>query len=245
MLVHRKYELLRPQRGKIAAFYFIKFFNEEPHALQFIAGDLFMRRLSYFKRLEDAEGRGDSNEALFAWLQPRGLKMNFEIPGIGKAEITESDLAAPVSMGFHDHNFLYVYCMYCVYAQWFEGVQVSDMEKQIQIDERCLRFGPYAVIVPVHHFVDRLKKAKENQSLLLAAWLVEYYDEAVFNGELSNDDAPFRKRNNFSYQLEYRVCLETLTRDDVPRTVNIGSLSDIARLIPSKLLPGSIKLSLP
>jgi hypothetical protein len=245
MLVHGTPKLLRPQRGKIAALYLIKFFNEDSHAIQFIAGDLFMRRLSYFKRLEDAEGRGDPNEALFAWLQPRGLKMNFEIPGFGKSEITESDLAAPVSLGFHDHNFLYVYCMYCVYSQWFDGIQLSDMEKEIEIDRRCLKFGPYAVIVPVRPFVDRLKKAKENQALRLASGLVEYYDEAIFNGEFSKDDAPFRKQKIFSYQREYRICLETLTRDDVPRTVNIGSLSDIAHRIPSELLPGSIKLGLP
>jgi hypothetical protein len=37
------------------AYALVKFFSEFDHAQQFLDGDLFMRRLSYFRREEDAE----------------------------------------------------------------------------------------------------------------------------------------------------------------------------------------------
>ena len=47
------------------AFALVKFFRQSEHAQQFLNGDLFMRRLSYFRREEDAEGRWDSTEGVW------------------------------------------------------------------------------------------------------------------------------------------------------------------------------------
>jgi hypothetical protein len=52
--------------------YLVKFFSEEQHANQFIAGQLYLNRLSYFKKVEAAseDGRPDANEAVAVWWQP-------------------------------------------------------------------------------------------------------------------------------------------------------------------------------
>ena len=39
------------------AYALVKFLSEFDHAQQFLDGGLFMRRLAYFRREEDAEGR--------------------------------------------------------------------------------------------------------------------------------------------------------------------------------------------
>ena len=55
-------------RRKTKIFALVKFFSELEHAQHFLDGDLFMQRLSYYRRQEDAEGRWDATEGVWAWL---------------------------------------------------------------------------------------------------------------------------------------------------------------------------------
>jgi hypothetical protein len=51
-------------------------------------------------------GREDSNEAIAMWWQPKDISMVLDVPGIGRTEITEKDLAAPVSVSYPVREFL-------------------------------------------------------------------------------------------------------------------------------------------
>jgi hypothetical protein len=54
--------------------YLIKFFSLEAHADQFIADNLFMNRLSHFRKLEGRDdSRSDANEAIAMWWQPHDI----------------------------------------------------------------------------------------------------------------------------------------------------------------------------
>lgn len=92
--------------------YFIKFFTEETHADQFIAGNLYMNTLSYFKTLENEgdNGRPDSTEAVAHWWQPDDILVKLQLPGIGETKISKKDLAAPVSISFDYHNYVHIFC---------------------------------------------------------------------------------------------------------------------------------------
>ena len=98
-------------RRKTKTFALVKFFSEHEHARQFLDGDLFMRRLSYYRHQEDAEGRWDATEGVWTWLQKHGLEIEQTVPRIGVANITERDLAAPVSISLGEAAELYIYCM--------------------------------------------------------------------------------------------------------------------------------------
>jgi hypothetical protein len=93
--------------------YLVKFFSLEAHADQFIAGSLFMNRLSHFKKLEGRDdGRSDANEAVAMWWQPHDISITFSL--FPHLNITGKDLAGPVSTSFDFHDHLHIFCMSAV-----------------------------------------------------------------------------------------------------------------------------------
>jgi hypothetical protein len=57
--------------------YFIKFFREEKHADQFMAGELYLNTLAHFKKVESEsdDGRDDPTEAIAMWWQPDDISI--------------------------------------------------------------------------------------------------------------------------------------------------------------------------
>ncbi|MCQ8130703.1 hypothetical protein [Methylomonas rivi] len=121
---------------------FVKFFDEEKYADEFIKGNLFFRRLLDFKKIEEEHDgvRQDENEGIFAWFQPKGILMTLNIKNslgedFEKIEITEKDLAAPISMSSVEHNYYHVFCMYAVCITDFEKHCDTEEEKQSVFEE--------------------------------------------------------------------------------------------------------------
>lgn len=237
--------------------YFIKFFTEEHHADQFMAGGLYLNTLAYFKRVEseESDGRMDSTEGVAMWWQPRDFVMKLNVPGIGDTEITKADLAAPVSMAFDYHNYLHLFCLYALHTAGFESIDgkidcapedVEELQRQIKIDERCFKFGKFAVITPAVPFLNQLREALKSQGYKAKGALMQYYDEETFHGEIPPKDIPFRKQKRFSYQREFRLCVDTRAQFNStptdPITINIGDISHICAKVDSSLLPGLIEL---
>ena len=54
--------------------YLAKAFKEREHAEKFILGEMYCKQLTYFKKLEDREGRGDPDEGAIV-LPLEGLDM--------------------------------------------------------------------------------------------------------------------------------------------------------------------------
>ncbi len=234
---------------------FVKFFAEEKYADQFIKGELYLNRLSYFKKIEkDDDGRSDTNEAVSMWWQPDDLVMTLNAPGIGETTITSKDLAAPVSMSFVYHDHVHIFCLYAMRTTSLESLDPQrdlaehegELQKQLRIDERCLKFGPYAVVIQAAPFINQLKDALQRKGLTARLALVQYYDDETFHGGITPKDVPFRKQKRFSYQQEYRLCIHTNTKGDDPLTIDIGDISQIcAKVDSSQLNEFKIHLSLP
>ncbi|MEX3918170.1 hypothetical protein AB4Y43_18315 [Paraburkholderia sp. BR10872] len=231
----------------------IKFFNKKQYADDFIKGKLHLKRLGYFRNLESgkSDGRPDANEALSHWLQPDGLRIKFSVPGIGETEITHADLAAPVSMSVDYHNHLHIFCLYAVHTTGFDLTdgkidcaedEVTELERQLRIDSRNLEFGEYAVITPAPVFLDRMKNHLQTRGDYFRGRLVEYYDDKTFNGEIPIREIPFWKQKHFSYQNEFRICIDSKTAGDNPLNLEIGNISDICALINSSELNDLLKL---
>jgi hypothetical protein len=235
--------------------YFIKFFSEETHANQFMAGNLYLNTLAYFKQLESEhdDGRMDATEAVAMWLQPDDIVMKINVPKLGiDIEITNNDLAAPVSMSYNHHEFLHLFCLYAVHSSGFEckggkfhcePENAKELQRQLNIDERCFQFGKFAVITPAVPFLNLLKAALKSQGYRGSAKLVEYYDEEVFHGEIPAEDIVFRKQKRFSYQREFRLCVDTGTQQDAAITINIGDISSICAKVEAATLPSIFKLT--
>jgi len=242
--------------------FLIKFFTDEHHADQFMAGNLYLNTLAYFKQaeVEDSDGRMDVTEGVAMWWQPDNFVMNLNVPGIGDIEITKADLAGPVSIASQIHNNLHLFCLYALHATGFELIdgkinlapeQAEELERQLRIDERCMKFGKFAVIMPAGPFLEHLRHAFNSQGYKCRGELVEYYDEETFHGEIPPKDIPFRKQKRFSYQQEFRLCVYPRTEEEAansnPISIGIGDISHICRKVEAAQVPSlfELKLELP
>ncbi len=232
---------MRSDENKVI-WYLVKFFSEERYADQFMDGTLYLNRLSFFKRIEEEsnDGRPDANEAVAMWWQPDDISIKLKVSEIGDIEITQKDLAGPVSMSYDYHNYLHVFCMYAIHTSGFECVdgkieyledEAEILKRQIEIDSRCLNFGKFAVITPATQFLDHLKESLRNADFVCKAKLVEYYDEELFHGEIEVKDIPFKKQKKFNYQNEFRICINPKTMDDEPICIKIGNIGHITAKI--------------
>lgn len=240
---------------KNTIFWFVKIFEYKEHADQFRKGKLFLNRIRYFKKIEEDDYcRCDKEEAIAALFQPKGLSIKFkDFPALNiNSEDAISVLSGPVSMKFEHHNDLNIFCMSAIHTGEFECVNgfieytEKDEDKlkiQLEIDERCLSFGKFAVVVNANEFIDRVIKYIKTTEYTLQADLVEYYDRETLNGNFKFSEIPFRKSNCFSYQKEYRISVDTNTNGDNPLIMEIGDISDISEKIDSSTINTSLKLN--
>lgn len=232
---------------------FVKFFTEEEHADQFLRGSLFMRKLGYFQRLEAAEtgdGRPDAHEGVVSWHQPDRTELTINFEGFDPIKITKADLAGPVAITRTVYSDLYVFCMSTM--RILDPAELSEEHEEIEeqmrvglrLDQRCLHFGPHAVVVDANKFITQLCRALEGTSHWYKADRVEYYEAETFHGDFETEVAPFRKQMPFAYQNEYRVCLLTAEAGNEPMIFEIGDISGFAIKTRSEDVNGSFKLTL-
>jgi len=231
------------QTGK-TIWYFIKFCAKQEHAEMFMDGKLFMNRLSYFKPLDTAsgDGRGDQSEAVSHWWQPHDTTIKLTFPGFPELTLTKDDLAFPTSMSYEFHDHLHIFCMYGMATAGFDMVdgkieyspdQADELKRQLAIDERCFEFGEFAVVVPATQLVERVKASLTEKRLPARLRAVDYFDGTIFHGEVKVEEIPFRKLRQYSYQNEFRICINTGTRGEDPMTLDIGSLRDCSAMARS------------
>jgi hypothetical protein len=231
----------------------VKFFSEERHADEFLSGKLFLNRLSYFQKLEEecTDGRSDITEAIKMWFQPSDTYMSLSVPGIGTVKITPQDLAAPVSVTNTNADYLHVFCMYAIYTSeplsnstTIEDRQrlAQELKQKLSIDDRCLKFRPFAVIIPAFQFLNQMQEKLRAQGYRFQAKLVDYYDDKSFSGEFSDSDTPFKKQVRFAYQREYRIAVESSLLASNPITIDIGPIDNLlAKKVESSGLNSILK----
>jgi hypothetical protein len=231
----------------------VKFCREESHADQFIKGLLYMNRLRYFQQLEASEksdGRPDAREAIVSWHQPDCTELILTFPGVEPLKLDKKDLAAPVAVTRPFYSDMHLFCMTALTVpdpallQGTHDEVQAQLQAAIQIDARCLDFGPHAVVVPTDKFLPQLRRSLERCEHWYRDEMVEYYDESTFHGEFAAKDVPFRKQSSFAYQKEYRVCLQTPTAGNDAVTFEIGDMSSFAIKTRSADVIASLKVTL-
>jgi hypothetical protein len=232
---------------------FVKFFSDESHADQFINGILYMRRLRYFQQLEASEkddGRSDPQEAIVSWHQPDRIELVIDFPGLGPIKIGKNELAGPLAITRNHYSDMHLFCIYALslpdpaFLQGDHDQVQAKLQAALQIDPRCLEFGPHAVIVDREEFRSHLRQSLDRCDHWSKADIVEYYDEKTFHGEFAQEDVPFRKQSRFAYQKEFRVCLQTLRAGDEPVTFEIGDMSAFATKLRSADINAALQVTL-
>ena len=201
-------------------FFLVKVFEQEAHAHDFVNGTMFANRLSHFKKLEGDEGRGDEHEGAIM-PQREGLILtlkatNQDTGEVDEITITEDDLAAPVIMVPEWFEHINVYCMYAGHSGSFESVSddnLLDFKKQVELPEDCTNLGDHAVVITnTKEFFMRVKAAADRERYGINGRLVKYYDPNVGTPPArSQIESIFTKRNQFAYQIEFRIAIDTRT----------------------------------
>ena len=217
--------------------FLVKAFTELEHANRFLQGELYARRLSWFKKLESDEGRGDEYEAAIM-PQRENLIITLATHNMVTGEVEEftipsEDLAAPPILQPEHFDHINVFCMYAAHSGDFKEVSednIQDYRRQLELPKECLRLGRYAVaIIDNPEFLRRVKIGAERQGFKIYRGLVRFYDPEVGTPLAPLDlGVVFTKRKKYAHQGEYRFAIDTGSSGCEPITLDIGRIDDIA-----------------
>ena len=233
--------------------FLVKMFSEPEHADKFLRGELYARRLSWFKKLESDEGRGDEYEAA---IMPRrdNLIITLEAKTMETGEVEEftipmEDLAAPPILQPQQFDHINVFCMYAAHSGDFKQVSednIQDYRRQLELPEECLQLGRYAVAITDNpEFLRRVKMGADRQGYKICRGLVRYYDPEVGTPLAPLDiGIVFTKRKKYAHQSEYRFAIDTGSLGCEPITLDIGKLDDIAVRLKTAEINRQLSISL-
>lgn len=214
----------------------VKIFDKEQYANEFLSGVLYSNRLSYFKKLEDEEGRGDRHEGgIFIPTDDAMIKLtatgygnrNFE-----RITIPPEDLAAAVRIGPNWFDHMNIFCMYSCYGRVVDiskdGNRASKTSFEMPSDN--LKLGAYLVaVVDMNAFLDRFRIGAQQLNYASMDGRVKYFDPEQGSPSFkSKEETIFMKREIFEDQKEYRLAFDTGTIGSSAIKLKIGSIEDIA-----------------
>lgn len=191
-------------------------------------GVIYMNTLEFYRTLEADDERRDVNEGAERVRNCRGGTLKLKNPEIGGfeeiAQLTHSRIRE-LNSNLQNLN---VFCSY------YLKVEMPIRNLGTAISERAkFGFGEYAVVVAdAGEFVTRIKQAAVAKGYKHFRRLVKYVD-------FSQDDfevGPFVKDHIFAHQNELRIAVFTGENTGAAIQLEIGSLEDIAIMVPAKAL---------
>ena len=218
-------------------FYLAKVFQKREYADKFIRGEMYCNRLSWFKKLEDQEGRSDTDEGAIV-PQLEGLSVTLEVsdPDTGKVvdRHTMQGFAAPPVLVPEWFDHINVLCMFAAHSGDFqhepsEGY-LDHLTEHLKMPEKYVGLGEHAVVITnVTEFLSRVEKAAHQARYGVIWGLVKYYDPQFGSPPTRSDiETIFCKRERYAYQREFRFAIDTGTIEGGAISLDVGDISDIA-----------------
>lgn len=230
----------------------IKIYKEEKYADAFLnEGAMYFQLLSEFKKIEDGFLRGDPHEGVIAWHQPDQVKItiSYDDADLNKIShtIDSKNITAPITISNNGLGDLNIFCMYafCIDADVKFPYDDEDEDQKNNAKQQLLVYlnsqverisaaselGGHAVLVyDVNRFVKQVDSALMDSSSFYNRRLVDYFDPKSFNGFFDFHEAPFKKRDIYAKQSEFRFAFKSES-DVEPKLLRIGSIKDYAKKI--------------
>lgn len=197
--------------------YLLRFFGEEQRQNEFLDGKLYMNTLKYFKDKEKSDiARSDKLEAIFEHKQ-----QNVDAIQIGTLWFHKEDIhSGSITKTTTKFDFCNVLCLYALWKK--------TESEQIVVDEKNKSFGKYCVcITDIKEFLNRIKKVIDEEDIVCHYMSVDYIDKSQGH-TIEENKIPFTKFDNFAYQREFRIAIDTKKNINEAHILEIGNLRDIA-----------------
>ena len=199
--------------------YLLKIFENEQYQNDFMNGKLYMNTLKFFKKNESLDiARSDKLETIKEHKQQIADFIEFANLSFlkDKGEITGGTITE-ISKKFD-------YCsILCFYSLW-----KNTEDEQIVIDERNKRFGEYCIVITdIKEFLNRVVRATDKNKFVCHHMKVNYINKNL-EYKIKEKEVPFTKFDNFNYQREFRVAINTKRNMNQHYILEVGSLKDIA-----------------
>lgn len=221
----------------------IRFVSEKEHAKQFLAGEIYMNTMGYFWE----EGFEDQKDYF------EGVSCNISKD---KVERLPHDLRDVLCYDIAIRVDVYKYNNICS----FYRLDIDNKRQVIQLPAPEInKFGEYAIIIlDENKLINRiLKKVEKNSGWDVLCGDVNYHkridstdpkkhvrntldmilhepidlDIILDNKQSIKTRDSFDKMQKYSYQNEWRICLNRYQKDGLAYVLDIGDLSDIAYIV--------------
>lgn len=212
---------------------FVKIFEKQEYAEDFMDGRLFMNTIRHFQRYKDKSGelRGDPYEGIIAMYQPS----KFTQIRVDNIVIPSNEIATPVVVHGNELLNKNAFCIYSLNSRDLDAnpmMSLHEFKQTIEIHDSCYGFGPYCVVVNnAEIFISKVSNGIKQAGYAGSLCLVDYFDENSFHGVLPPERHGYQKRSFFKYQQEYRVLIDTRRAEPKELILDVGSLRDITSLV--------------
>lgn len=208
-------------------FALIKITDNEDYANQLQQGIIHAKRLSWFRKKEydELDGVGQIKKK---------KETIFKLDGKDVIQY----LPDPITIYSDEVSNLNVFCMTAVQPGSFSDEIITDDNydeyiNYLKIDERCREeFGEHVVAFMgdgITEFLKRVRRSADSKGYKLLMNLVEYFDPQKQLDINPFTMAPvFYKRDQFKYQKEFRIVINTNTIGNDPLQLDIGNIEDIS-----------------
>lgn len=193
--------------------YLLKFFENKQFQNEFLEGKLYMNTLKFFKDGELLDiARTDKLEAVQAHMTP-------DLMQIGMLNIPKSECGI-MTINTTKYDLCNVLCLYTLCKETQDGVTI--------IDDKIKNFGDYCVcITDIKEFLKRVVRATDKNDFVCHHMKVNYINKNL-EYKIKEKEVPFTKFDNFNYQREFRVAINTKRNMNQHYILEVGSLKDIA-----------------
>lgn len=204
------------------------------YADDFIAGNLYMNSLNFFRRIEGNAAQGDPLEGICGSIRKDQLKQ----VGINFDESMTEAIIGNVSLISDYYGLNNLFCLYRLF--------IDDEKKTVACPSDELRKfndkGAYDKVVirikDTDQFLEQITAAIEKG---IRTHKIEYgiFGGVTYSNAWSNADGPgtrsvFHKEPKYEYQNEWRLCLLRNALADQAFVLPVGDLSNITEVISLK-----------
>ena len=234
----------KPMGSYCEASFMVKFLRKRDHAEKFLSGAMLARRLTYFKNLEDDPARRDPDDGLRTYRhissKPAPTSLHFSHVGTVSSGKHGAPRIHALEISYTTNEAPYVICLSRVVSKRSDPATCLNQltRRVLESAKMGLKFGAYAVVIDNRHertFLDMVRKAATDRGYEMSSEAVTYRTEELSGKAL---DA-FCKSARFAPENEFRIAL--LGGEDVGTDLHleIGDLSGIAEIVPTKKLRSS------